>query len=316
MGIDAVQELGMLFASTLDYLEEEKRRGRVPLEKFARRITFNTSVHNDLFEEIAKLRAARRIWYKIISQRYGINDPGCAQFRVHVQTSGSTHTAQEPYNNLIRIAYQCLAGVLGGAQSIHANGYDEGVCLPTEQSMLLSIRTEQILQFETNVTNTIDPLGGSWYVDSLTNELEERTWDYIQKIEGMGGMSEAIRAGFISEEYTKATLDRARKWENGEIPIIGVNTFRLEEEPYKVPIFKTDPNSPEILIERVKRLRAKRDSNKVAEALKKLEDVSRSEENAVPAIMEAGRAYATLGEIVSVQNKVYGQWRLPVAIGL
>ncbi|MCX6000018.1 MAG: methylmalonyl-CoA mutase family protein [Chloroflexi bacterium] len=177
MGLNAVQELGMLMATAIQYVDEARRRGRVPLDRLTKRISFDTGIHNDFFEEIAKLRAARRMWHKIITERYGITDPRCALFRVHCQSSGSTHTTQEPFNNIIRIAYQVLAGALGGAQSIHANGYDEGICLPTDQSMLLSIRTEQIAGLETNVTNTIDPLGGSYYVESLTNELQRRGAD-------------------------------------------------------------------------------------------------------------------------------------------
>ena len=314
MGVTAYQEIGMLFATALAYIEEEKRRGRVPLDRFVRRMSFNTAVHNDIFEEVAKLRACRRIWYKIIKDRYGIDDPACAQFRVHVQTSGSTHTRQEPYNNLIRIAYQCLAGVLGGAQSIHANGYDEGVCLPTDQAMLLSIRTEQILQYETNVINTMDPLGGSWYVEKLTDEVEGRTWDYIKKIEDMGGMAKATQNGFIFNECKQALFERAEKWESGETPIIGLNTFRLDEEPYKVPIYRPDPNTGEIQADRVRKLRERRDNARVAEALRRYEEDSLSGENTNPALMEAVRAYATLQEIVDVQLKVYGEWPFPISL--
>jgi methylmalonyl-CoA mutase, N-terminal domain len=313
LGLNAWQELGMLFATTVDYIEEEKRRGRVPLDRFVRRFSFNTAAHNDFFEEIAKLRAARRMWSKIVRERYGIEDPRCGQFRVHVQSSGSTHTTQEPYNNLIRIAYQVLAGVLGGAQSIHANGYDEGVCLPTDQSMLLSIRTEQILQFETGVTNTIDPLGGSWYMESLTNELERHAWEYMQKIEDMGGMARAIAGGWVHNEYKNATIERAGKTTSGEIPIVGVNKFRLEKEPYRVPIFRPDPQSPQVQIEKLKRLRERRDSARVAQSLKKLEEATRRGDNVVPATVEAVKAYATLGEIVNVQLRVYGEWPFPIS---
>ncbi len=312
LGLNAWQELGILFATTVDYIEEEKRRGRVPLDRFVRRFSFNTAAHNDFFEEIAKLRAARRMWSRIVRERYGIEDPRCGQFRVHVQSSGSTHTTQEPYNNLVRIAYQVLAGVLGGAQSIHANGYDEGVCLPTDESMLLSIRTEQILQFETGVTNTIDPLGGSWYLENLTNELERRAWEYMQKIEDMGGMAKAIASGWVHNEYKNATIERATKTTSGEIPIIGVNRFRLEKEPYRVPFFRPDPQSPQRQIDKLRQLRERRDRAKVMQALKKLEEATRRGDNVMPATMEAVKAYATLGEIVNVQLSVYGEWPFPI----
>jgi methylmalonyl-CoA mutase N-terminal domain/subunit len=312
LGFNAWQELGILFATTVDYIEEEKRRGRVSLDRFVRRFSFNMAAHNDFFEEIAKLRAARRMWSRIVGERYGIQDPRCAQFRVHVQSSGSTHTTQEPYNNLIRIAYQVLAGVLGGAQSIHANGYDEGVCLPTDESMLLSIRTEQILALETGVTNTIDPLGGSWYLENLTNELETRAWEYMQKIEDMGGMAKAIASGWVHSEYKNATIERATKTTSGEIPIIGVNRFRLEKEPYRVPIFRPDPQSPQRQIDKLKQLRERRDQAGVTRALKHLEQVTRRGDNVMPATMEAVKVHSTLGEIVNVQLNVYGEWPFPI----
>ncbi|NQT48903.1 MAG: methylmalonyl-CoA mutase [Chloroflexi bacterium] len=313
-GISAVQEMGMLMATVIQYIEEEKRRGRVPLDKFVRRFAFNMAMHNDFFEEVAKLRASRRMLQKIVRERYGIDDPKCGQLRVHVQTSGSTHTHQEPLNNLIRIAYQVMAGVLGGAQSIHANGYDEAVCLPTEQSMLLAIRTEQIVALETGVTNTVDPLGGSYYVESLTNELEERAWEYVKRIEDLGGWVKAIDSGWVHKEYKAAIIDYERKLRSDELTVVGVNKFRLEKEPYQVPIFKSDPKSPDILIERIKRHRERRDNAKVAEALKKLEEVVRSEENTFPAIMEAAAVGATPGELADIQMRVYGKFTYPIGV--
>lgn len=313
-GINAVQEMGMLMATVIQYIEEAKRRDRVPLDQFVRRFTFNMAVHNDFFEEIAKLRASRRMLQKIIRERYGIEDPRCGQFRVHVQSSGSTHTHQEPLNNLVRIAFQVMAGVLGGAQSIHANGYDEAVCLPTDQSMLLSIRTEQIVALETNVTNTIDPLGGSYYVESLTNGLENRAWDYVHQIENLGGMVQAINSGWIHKEYKTAIIEHERRLATDEVTVVGVNKFRLEEEPYQVPIFKPDPKSSDILVERVRRLRQQRDKGKAEEALHKLEEVVRSDENSFPAIMEAVEAHVTPGEIAAIALKVYGPWTYPIGV--
>ena len=313
-GLNAVQELGMLLATAIQYIDEEKRRGRVPLDRFVRRISFNTGVHNDFFEEVAKLRAARRMWYKIITERYGIDDPKCALFRVHVQSSGSTHTTQEPLNNVIRIAYQVLAGVLGGAQSIHANGYDEGICLPTDQAMLLSIRTEQIAALESNVSNTVDPLGGSYYVESLTNDVEERAWEYIKKIEDMGGMKQAIASGWFHRECREATIQHEQRLLSGEATVIGVNKFRMEQEPYQVPIFEWDPQAPYRQIEKLKRYRAERDPEAVARALDELEAVTRRGENVFPAVMEAVRNRATLGEIAGIQTRVYGVWRYPIGL--
>ena len=313
-GINAVKELGLLLSGAIQYIEEEKQRGRVPLEQFVRRFSFNMGMHNDFFEEIVKLRAGRRMWYKIARERYGIEDPRCWQFRIHVQSAGCTHTTQEPLNNLIRIAYQMLAATLGGAQSMHANGYDEGICLPTEESMLLSIRTEQILQYETNVINTIDPLGGSWYVESLTNEIERRTWEYIKEIEDMGGIVQAIRSGWVHREYRDAMLEHERKVASGETTVVGVNKFRLEKELYKTTVFRPNSKSPEIQIEKIKRLRQERDTSKVDQSLQKLEEATCNGTNIMPATMEAVKAYATIGEITNVWRKVYGLWPCPMGI--
>jgi len=214
----------------------------------------------------------------------------------------------------MRIAFQSMAGVLGGAQSIHANGYDEAVCLPTDQSMLLSVRTEQIIALETNVTNTIDPLGGSYFVESLTNEIEERAWEYVAKIEEQGGLAKAITNGWIHREYKTAIIDYERRLRANEINIVGVNKFRLEKEPYKVPIFRYNPKSGDILTERIKAHRAKRDPNKVAKALANLEEVMRTEENTVPAIMEAVKAQATPGELAAIPLKIFGNWTYPIGI--
>ena len=241
-GIDAVQELGMLLAQAIDYVEEELGRpSPMDLNEFTARFTFDMGCHNDFFEEIAKFRAARVMWYKIAHDRYGIRNPDSLKFRFHAQSSGCTHTAQEPYNNLMRIAYQVLACALGGAQSVHANGFDEGLCLPSDQSMLLSIRTEQILQKETNVTNTVDPLGGSYYVEALTNEIEKRTWQYIRKIEEQGGITKALQSGWIHKEYIDAMTRHEESLKEGRITVVGVNWEKAKEEPYEVPLVRANP---------------------------------------------------------------------------
>lgn len=315
-GLTAVQELGMLMADVIQYLEEGKRRGRVPLDKFCKRFAFQMAAHNDLFEEVCKLRAGRRMLRKIVNERFGVKDPSCGQLRVHIQTSGSTHTHQEPLNNVIRIAYQTLAAVLGGAQSIHANGYDEAVCLPTEEAMLLAIRTEQIVGLETGVTNTIDPLGGSYYVEALTNEIESQAWEYVNKIEEQGGLVKAISNGWILREYKQAIVDYDRKLKSGEITIVGVNKFRLEPDkvPYKVPIFKSDRSAVEVLKQRIRKLRETRDKARHAAAMKKLEDVLHTSDNTFPAITEAVEAHATPGELAATVMKVYGKWTYPISV--
>ena len=220
----------------------------------------------------------------------------------------------QSFNSLMRAAYQMLAATLGGAQSMHCNGYDEGICLPTEQSMLLSIRTEQILQYETNVINTVDPLGGSWYVERLTNDMEQRTWEYIQQIEDQGGIIEALNSGWVHAEFKQAMLDHERRMSSCETTVVGVNKFRLEKELYQVPIFRPDPKSPQIQIEKLKWLRKERDNAQVAQTLQKLEEVTRSNANVMPAVVEAVKVYATIGEICGVWNKIYGSWLCPMGI--
>ncbi len=311
-GINAVQELGMLLANAIGYIEEEKRRGRIPLDNFIRSFSFNMGAHNDFFEEIAKLRAGRRMWYAIARDRYGTEDPRCWQFRLHVQSSGCTHTTQEPYNNLIRIAYQVLSAVLGGAQSVHGNAYDEGLCLPTEESMLLSIRTQQLLQHETNVINTVDPLGGSYYIESLTNEIEKRAWEYMKEIERAGGIVSAIETGWIQSEFKKAMLEHERRVNSAEVAVVGVNLFKLPREPYKVPIFRPDLKAPEVQVERLERVRRERDTARVTQALRDLRQATLDGENVMPGVMEAVKAYATLGEICDTWREAQGIWECPM----
>jgi methylmalonyl-CoA mutase N-terminal domain/subunit len=307
-GLNCIQEMGILLGTAITAADAWKERGKVALEVFFRRISFEMATANDFFEEICKLRAIRRMWTKICRERYGITDPRLMQFRVRCQTQGSTNVVEEPLNNIIRIAFGMLASTLGGAQSLHANGYDEALCIPTDQSMLLSVRTLQIIQEETNVTSTVDPLAGSYYVEWLTNELEKRTWDYLKKIEDMGGMIAAIKSGFFVNEYKKANYDWIRKIETGERVVVGVNKYRLkpEEVPYKVPVYKFEPTCRDRQIERVKKLRKERDSARVARALKELEKACRGDENTFPFVMEAFRAYATLQEVCDVWREVYG----------
>jgi len=310
--ISAVQELGLLLAVAVSYVEEAKKRG-LDLNRFIRPFTFDMGCHNDFFEEIAKFRAARRLWYKLARERYGTTDPKCWQFRFHAQSSGCTHTTQEPLNNLVRIAYQVMACALGGAQSVHANGFDEGLCLPTEDSMLLSIRTEQILQQETNITNTVDPLGGSYYIESMTNRIEEKALEYVTEVESNGGVVDALESGWVHNQFLKAITDHQRKIANGERVVVGVNRFRLSQEHYKAPIFRPNPRAAEIQSAKLRKLKQGRDNQQVARALKSLKQVTAEGANIMPSVMEAVRSYATLGEICNVWRELYGLWRIPMS---
>jgi methylmalonyl-CoA mutase N-terminal domain/subunit len=312
-GITAVQELGMLLAQAIDYLEAAKKRpNSIDFNDFTSRFTFDMGCHNDFFEEIAKFRAARIMWYKIAHDRYSISNPASLKFRFHAQSSGCTHTAQEPYNNLIRIAYQVLACALGGAQSVHANGFDEGICLPSEQSMLLSIRTEQILQKETNVTNTVDPLGGSYYVEALTNEIEQRTWDYIGKIEEQGGITQALQTGWIHKEYIDAMTKHEESVNEGSTTVVGVNWEKAEEEPYEVPLVRADPSVAEAQTQRIQEVKRERDGDQVRLALNELRQATENDHNIMPSVVKAVRANATLGEICNVWRDLYGIWEYPL----
>ena len=312
--VTAYQEIGILFALAIAYIEEELKRHRLKIDDFAPVLSFHLAAHNDFLEEIAKFRAARRMWYKIMKERYGANDPRSLMFRFHVQTSGSTHTYQQPLNNIARIAYQVLAAALGGAQSIHANSFDEALCLPTDQSVLMSIRTQQIAQYETNVGCTADPLGGSYYLEWLTNELERRAWDYLERMEKLGGTVQTLESGWLHREFAEAMRRHEEITARGETKVVGVNCFQMEEELYPVPVFRPNPQGGEIQKAKLEKLRQKRDNQRVRQALEELRRATKAGENVMPSVIEAVRAYATLGEICDVWRKVYSLWKVPAVV--
>ena len=312
--ITAPQELGLLFANAVAYIDEELGRHRLGIDDFAPTISFHLASHNDILEEVAKFRAARRMWYKLITERYQAKNPRSALFRFHVQTSGSTHTYQQPFNNIVRIAYQTLAAALGGAQSIHACSYDEAICLPTDQSILLSIRTQQIAQLESGVANVADPLGGSYYVEALTNEVEKRSWEYMNTVEKQGGLVTALESGWIHREFQKAMMEHETKLANGKTPVVGVNVYTMEEEPFKVPLFRPNPNAVDLQQAKLERLKGQRDNSEVASALEEVRELTVRGENVMPGVMRAVKAYATLGEIQGVWRKLYPLWRMPIGI--
>jgi methylmalonyl-CoA mutase N-terminal domain/subunit len=311
-GVNAYQELAFMLANAISYLEEGLRRKRLTVDQLAPVFSFHLAAHNDFFEEIAKFRAARRMWYRLMKERYRAENPRSHILRFHVQTSGSTHTYQQPLNNLVRIGYQVLAAALGGAQSIHANSYDEALCLPTEQSVLLSIRTQQIAQLETGITKVVDPLGGSFFLENLTNELEERAWEYLRKIEDQGGLVNAIESGWVHREWREAMEKYAKRISTGETPIVGVNCYQIEDEPFNFPVFRPDPRASEIVSSKLKALRKSRNNLRVENALRELRRVSERGENVMPAVMEAVRAKATLGEICNVWRDLYSIWSEPL----
>ena len=313
-GIAAYQELGILLANAAGYINEELRRNRLEIDQFAPCLSSHLAAHNDILEEVAKFRAARKLWYRLMKENYNAQNPNSLKFRFHVQTSGSTHVYQQPLNNLIRIAYQVLAAALGGVQSMHACGYDEPLCLPTDESILLSIRTQQIAQHESGITNVADPLGGSYYIEWLTNELEKRAWEYFEKIENMGGIVAVLESGWIHREYNKAMMDYERKVASGDIKVVGVNCYQLEEEPYNVPVFRPNPLAAQVQKAKLDELKRERSNNAVKRSLDELRRATENEENVMPAVMNAVKSYATLGEICDVWRNVYSIWRVPLTV--
>lgn len=308
-GVTAIQEVAFVLSNAIAYSEEMVRRGW-QVDSFAPRLSFFFSAHNDFFEEIAKYRAARRLWYKIMKDRFKAENPRSYTLRFHVQTAGVSLTAQQPLNNISRAAYQGLAAVLGGAQSVHVDAYDEALCIPTEQAALVALRTQQILQFETNVVNTIDPLGGSYYVEYLTNEMERRVSEYMARIETMGGIVLATERGWLHKEIANSAHEYQAALESGELKMVGVNCFRMKEEP-PIEIFRIS-GTVEKQQAKLERLRKERNEAWTRACLDKLRQKCHSGENLMPLVLEAVKAEATLGEITNVFRQEFGAWKMPL----
>ncbi|RLI59798.1 MAG: methylmalonyl-CoA mutase, partial [Candidatus Thorarchaeota archaeon] len=272
---------------------------------------FFFNAHNDIFEEVAKYRAARRIWAREMKERFSAKKPRSLWMRFHTQTAGCSLTAQQPMVNIVRTAYQALAAVLGGTQSLHTNSMDEALCLPTEDAVRIALRTQQVLAYESGVANTIDPLAGSYYVEALTNEMEEEAYKYFDRVEALGGVLEAIEKGFFQKEIANAAYRYQKEVEEKRRIIVGVNEYVLEGEEIKIPVLKIDPEVEKKQIERLNRVRRERDNKKVQEALDKLRKASEGDENVMPYVVEAVKAYASIGEICDVWREVFGEWEEP-----
>ena len=306
-GATAVQELAFTLADGIGYVEECVKRG-MAVDDFAARLSFVWDVHNDFFEEVAKFRAARRIWARVMRDRFGARDPRSWQLRTHAQTAGVSLTAQQPYNNVVRTALQGLAAVLGGTQSLHTNSLDETYALPTEESVTLALRTQQLIAHESGVDRVVDPLGGSYYVEYLTDEMEKRALDYIRRIDEMGGIIRAVEEGFPQKEIGESAYRYQREVEEGERLIVGVNAFQSDRhEP--VEILKIDEQVAAGQVERLKQVKSERNAAAVSAALAKVEAACRGTDNLMPPVLEAVKSYATLGEISDVFRKVWGQYR-------
>ncbi|RAQ96153.1 methylmalonyl-CoA mutase [Thermogemmatispora tikiterensis] len=308
-GATAVQELAFTIANGMTYVEAALQRG-LKIDEFAPRLSFFFDVHNDFFEEIAKFRAARRIWAKLMRERYGAKNPRSWLLRCHAQTAGVSLTAQQPENNIVRTTIQALAAVLGGTQSLHTNALDEALALPTEKAALIALRTQQIIAYESGVANTVDPLGGSYFVEKLTDETEQAAWDYIRRIEELGGVLACIQNGFFQREIAESAYRYQQEIEQRKRIIVGVNEYVMEED-MKVPTLYIDREGERVHLERLNRVRRERDQAAVRKALDNLRRVAEGTENTMPAIIEAVKAYATLGEIMDVFRAVFGEYTEP-----
>jgi methylmalonyl-CoA mutase, N-terminal domain len=306
-GSTAVQELAFTLRDGIEYVEWAMERG-LDVDEFAPRLSFFFNAHNDFFEEIAKYRAARRIWAHTMRDRFGAKDERSWKLRFHSQTAGCSLTWQQPYNNVVRTALQAMAAVLGGTQSLHTNSLDEAYALPSEQAVTIALRTQQIIAHESGVAASADPLGGSYMVEALTDEVERRAMDYIRRIDEMGGMIPAIERNYPQSEIGEASYRYQRSFEDGERVAVGVNRF-VQEEEQKIEVLQIDRGAEEAQVEKVRRLRAERDGARVTAALNALKRAAEGRENTIPLILDAVRAYATTGEICAAFRDVFGGWQ-------
>ncbi|MDO8530744.1 MAG: methylmalonyl-CoA mutase family protein [Dehalococcoidia bacterium] len=311
-GCTAAQELAFTFAHAISYVQAALDAG-LNIDDFAPRLSFFFVCHNDLFEEVAKFRAARRIWAKIMRERFKAKNSRCWMLRYHVQTAGVSLTAQQPDNNVVRATVQSLAAILGGAQSLHTCSKDEALALPTEEAVQLSLRTQQILAHESGVTETVDPLGGSYYVEHLTNTLEEEAFRYIKKIESLGGGVRAIEMGYTQKEIQDAAYKFQRDVESGKRVIVGVNKFTSQQPPIK-GLFRIDPEATRRQVERLQDVRRTRNQAKAKQALADLDRAARGTDNTMPAFLECVESHATIGEICDVLRNVWGEYKEQVVV--
>lgn len=309
-GATALQELAFTLRDGVEYVQYGVERG-LDVDEFVPRLSFFFNAHNDFFEEIAKYRAARVVWARTMKERFGAKSARAMQLRFHTQTAGVSLTVRQPLNNIARVAIQALAGVLGGTQSLHTDSYDEALALPTDEAALIALRTQQIIAEETGVANTVDPLGGSWYLESLTQKMIDGCMDYFEKIDGFGGMVEAIEAGFPQRETQESAYQYQKAVERKEQVIVGVNKYVMDDEPSNVDILQIDETVRDHQLERLARVHATRDNGAVANALEKLKRSASTGENTMPSIIEAVAAYATVEEICVALRDVYGIYEEP-----
>ncbi len=311
-GSTAIQEIGFTLADGIAYVEAAIKTG-LDVDKFAKRLSFFFNAHNNLFEEVAKFRAARRLWAKIMKERFHAKDEKSLMLRFHTQTAGSTLTAQQPDNNISRVTIQALSAVLGGTQSLHTNSRDEALSLPTEESVRIALRTQQIIAEESGVADTVDPLGGSYFVEALTDKLEKDAMNYIEKIDEMGGMVEAIEKGYVQREIQKEAYRFQKELENEERIVVGMNKYQTKEESPK-NLLKLDPAIQKNQIEKLKNIKEMRDNKLVSQSLNELKEAAKGKENLMPYIINSVKAYSTLGEISNILKEIFGEYNENVVV--
>jgi len=308
-GATAAQEAGFTIANGIAYVQAMIDRG-MEVDSFAPRFSFFFAAYTNLLEEVAKFRALRRIWAKIMKERFGTNSPRSMMLRFHVQTDGFTLTEQQPLNNIVRVTLQALAAVLGSCQSLHTNSFDEALALPSEEAVQVALRTQQIIAYESGTTDTVDPLGGSYYIERLTSQIEDRAMEYIAEIDRMGGALKAIERGYIQREIANSAHSYQRAVDSGEQVVVGVNKFATKDE-HEPEILAIGVETERKQVERLKRLKQERDNQRVSEVLNRVRDVARSNQNIMPVLIEAVKAYATVGEISDALRDVFGEYREP-----
>ncbi|HNR67025.1 MAG TPA: methylmalonyl-CoA mutase family protein [bacterium] len=312
-GSTAVQEVAFTLADGIEYVKAALAAG-LDIDDFAGRLSFFFNSHNDLLEEVAKFRAARRVWARVMQEKFHARNPKSLMLRFHTQTAGSTLTAQQPDNNIVRVAIQTLAAVLGGTQSLHTNSRDEALSLPSEESVRIALRTQQIVAYESGVADTIDPLGGSYAIEALTDRIEEETWAYLDKIESVGGMVHAIEAGYPQKEIQDAAYGVQKQIEAGERVVVGVNKFTVKEDAPK-GLLRVDPRLRQVQIEKLQQVRAGRSAAELEKSLHELQTAARdSSQNLLPVILQAVQNYATLGEICNVLRQEFGEYRESIVL--
>jgi methylmalonyl-CoA mutase, N-terminal domain len=306
-GSTAVQEVAFTLGNAIAYVEAAMRVG-LDVDDFAPRLSFFFNSHNNFLEEVAKFRAARRMWARIMKERFKARNPRSMMLRFHTQTAGSSLTAQQPENNIVRTAVQAMAAVLGGAQSLHTNSFDEALGLPTEEAARIALRTQQIIAYETGAPQTVDPLAGSYYIESLTNDIEEKANQYLKKIDDLGGALRAIELGYIQQEIQNAAYDFQQAVDRLETVVVGVNRFQTEEEK-SVPVLRIDEALERKQVERLRALRTRRDKGAWEAGMRNVEEAARSGENLMPRIIEAVESYGTVGEISDTLRRVFGEYQ-------